>query len=459
MKEENEQNTTPSEERRDAVRERFSPLLDGELPADERDALERELAGDAQLLRELEALKRVDALYRDLPRCGAPADMAERVRRLVEPEPLRFRRRLVQRALWPVLAAAAMFVVFAVVLTQSRWAGQGRPMFVAKSEALADRELQRAQPEAVPVPSRTTAGSAPADNVSGLPADDAENLVSQFGGFSTASGGGAGAGRESNAAFAPELDAVPAMQDRPHEEVNGAHLFREETAGYGLKVEAGEEQGAGAAEWLGEQMDEPDAGDSSGIDFAARRRAGGVTVPQEMETEVDKQEGAPLPTSDEIPGGDYWDAGAEAREKEKFKAPKDPAERQVQAYGVVSEPLPVPSPPPAAPVAKTPEAAVGKRAIAATGIRSEDSDADAKSGQTRTIGECVFYLREGVWCEEGYEGQDTTALQRGSEALDALLAGREDLVGLLKLPGWIVFQLDGVWYQVVPPQAAGSAGD
>ena len=98
---------------RDKTREEFSPLLDGELTPEERAAIEAELAEDADLLRELESLKRVDALYQGLPAHPAPDVLEGRIRKAIHPEPVRFpRRRLSRRAVWPALAGAAVFLVF-----------------------------------------------------------------------------------------------------------------------------------------------------------------------------------------------------------------------------------------------------------------------------------------------------------------------------------------------------------
>ncbi|HRK35215.1 MAG TPA: hypothetical protein PLJ47_11530, partial [Candidatus Hydrogenedentes bacterium] len=69
---------------RDEIRDQFSPLLDGELAADERAEIEAMLSQDAELLRELDSLKRVDDLYRALPRPQTPDNfesaVSERIR-------------------------------------------------------------------------------------------------------------------------------------------------------------------------------------------------------------------------------------------------------------------------------------------------------------------------------------------------------------------------------------------
>jgi hypothetical protein len=94
------------------IREQFSPLLDGELSAEEREQLEGELSQSAELLRDLDTFKRVDELYRQLERQPAPAGFAQSVRRALRPRVLRFgSSRLQRRRLWPFVAAAAMLAV------------------------------------------------------------------------------------------------------------------------------------------------------------------------------------------------------------------------------------------------------------------------------------------------------------------------------------------------------------
>ena len=95
------------------IRDEFSPLLDDELSAEARDAVEAELAQDSSLLRELDALRKVDRVYRSLPRVSAPDDMAARVRDQLHAKPkvLPIRTHRVSRTVYTTLAAAAVFAV------------------------------------------------------------------------------------------------------------------------------------------------------------------------------------------------------------------------------------------------------------------------------------------------------------------------------------------------------------
>jgi hypothetical protein len=107
---------------REDIRDEFSPLLDDELSPDARDAVETALAQDAELLRELDRLRKVDELYRSVPRASAPADLAERVRAELHP-PAAGSATVAARSRWNLysgLAAAAMFgvVIGGLVLRQ-----------------------------------------------------------------------------------------------------------------------------------------------------------------------------------------------------------------------------------------------------------------------------------------------------------------------------------------------------
>lgn len=103
------------------IRDAFSPLLDGELPAEEREAVEADLALDAELLRELDDLRRVDGLYKGLGATAAPEGFEERLRAAMaataietaEPRTIPFRRWIA-----PLLAAAACLVAVSAVVLQ-----------------------------------------------------------------------------------------------------------------------------------------------------------------------------------------------------------------------------------------------------------------------------------------------------------------------------------------------------
>jgi anti-sigma factor (TIGR02949 family) len=123
------------------AKEQFSSLLDGELAPEDRTALERHLAGCSDCLRELDGLKKVEGLFRELPRHEAPAGFEARVRDAVRPKVFRFARARAQRmSLWPMLSAAAAFVMVAgLVLWQVQFVAGPSRFQVAKTD-VADKE-------------------------------------------------------------------------------------------------------------------------------------------------------------------------------------------------------------------------------------------------------------------------------------------------------------------------------
>jgi hypothetical protein len=98
----------------DRIRDAYSPLLDGELSDEEREAIEEELAGEADLLRELEGLRQVDRAYRGLDDGAAPAGFEAGVAQEIARQKAGIqKRRAVMRVFVPTLAAAAVVIVVA----------------------------------------------------------------------------------------------------------------------------------------------------------------------------------------------------------------------------------------------------------------------------------------------------------------------------------------------------------
>ncbi|MDF1564754.1 MAG: anti-sigma factor [Deltaproteobacteria bacterium] len=99
--------------------ERLSPLLEGELPPDEQQALETHLEGCEDCRQQYEALRRTTEALRSLQPHRAPADLEARVRR-------RVRRRdkvhhLPRPPTWPqeLLSAAVLAVIVGATVTLS----------------------------------------------------------------------------------------------------------------------------------------------------------------------------------------------------------------------------------------------------------------------------------------------------------------------------------------------------
>lgn len=96
----------------EAVREEFSALLDGELPAAELEGVEAHLADCGACLRALNRLKRVDDAYAGLSPVRAPEDFEARVHDAIRPAPAR--RFPIRPVLGALFAAAAVLIVVAV---------------------------------------------------------------------------------------------------------------------------------------------------------------------------------------------------------------------------------------------------------------------------------------------------------------------------------------------------------
>jgi len=122
---------------REEIREQFSPILDDELTPDERSAIEADLAQDAELLRELHSLKRVDELYRRMPPLHAPKDFEAGVRAKLRPGVLRFPAAVFtrRRVLGIAAAAAVVLLVAGVVVMQYSPAGERFEMAALKESA------------------------------------------------------------------------------------------------------------------------------------------------------------------------------------------------------------------------------------------------------------------------------------------------------------------------------------
>jgi negative regulator of sigma E activity len=125
--------------------EQLSAYLDGELPSAEREMVERMLAADAGLRRELESLRRTADAVRTLPRERAPAGLADDIASRLA------RRQLLDDQSRPAPAFARTFVIFrrlAVAAVFVLAVGVGWRYFAA------DDPSRRAGPDR-PAPGRT----------------------------------------------------------------------------------------------------------------------------------------------------------------------------------------------------------------------------------------------------------------------------------------------------------------
>lgn len=378
---------------RDRIREEFSPLLDGELTPEERAAVEHDLAQDSDLLRELEGIKRLDGLFRGLPRQEAPPELEARIRNAAHPRTMRLGRRhaLPRRNLWPVLAAASALFVVVVTLIQVR-GGAGRfDMAVAPQES-AELSLEPAPPAAsAPPPLAARATEEPAGlrmrGVGRLGGADIDGMAAEKSVSDELRQEAVVADAESAAVMdaaplaksapapAPALPPPPAPPQEPASPPPPAPMM--------MRAAPAPEPGPEPAP-APESKPEPAADDV--VDFS------------EFEF---------------VPAGASASAAPGAGESPKALSASPDA-------GRVGRDAPVAAAPPAR--------RVGAREAAGR----------------------YFELRDGVWTERSYAGETTEPLLRGSEALDRFVAEHRELAALLELGDAIVFRVGDTWYRVAP---------
>lgn len=511
---------------KDKIRDEFSPLLDGELPPEQREAVERELAGDAELLRELETLKRVDALYRGLPQAAAPGDLEARVRHGIEKRAVQFsRRRFAPRALWPMLAAAAMLVVFTLVLTQGVSRINPAVHMAKVAERTASEPAQASAPPArggewsmadkassdemdrlvTPAPgggvrvrstSRQEQRMASDEELYSLSLQDRGEAPEAAKGKTGEPGalGGAEKGSEVGsleqkfaAATRPEPEPEPKAEPEPTVTQPDRMAMSDQSRGmkeapvkefFAYDTQAPQPSAAPAA--AAEEAEDVDGDRDTVPSTMASQEALGFTVaPQAM---PDSTVGEGL-----VRGKGAW--GSQAGDAVPDSVPPlVPHEQAVAAEPVIMASPPPPAPPPPESLVPPPPAPMidrvdretlakdSPRASVGVDFKAEISpvpEVAAKSSpvsngaapenveevnqtaaqllpHVRRIGDRTFTLHDGVWCQEGYDGQKLTVLARDSAELKALFTKDRRLAVILDLPGWVIFKTGGAWYQIMP---------
>ena len=395
---------------RDKIRERFSPLLDGELSPEERAEVEAALSEDAELLRELDALKRVDQLYSDLPPMTAPEGFEEGVRSALRPATLQFTRaRIMRQQLWPLLAAAAVFIVVgAVVVVQMN--PQRSPMRLSKN--LPDTSAEMAAESAAPQPSfAADEAAAPASSKPSAPESAAfseENLLD------TEAGPGPGArssGRPGN--------------------------------GYFQKTEEMQDRSAGAA--LGSTREDKDSARSE-VDSDLGRAA---TQGAPLEAQ------APQRTRSERMAGQMAEPPPVAAD--------DAQESQaLGSLGYAEKEIPQTQPgtvgPPAEPPMQRQSLSASAREDAPENVARSQPSQKAKIESVTPAEHAgrLFHKKAEDWIQNGYDGEPLTTIRRDSDEWKQLLQKEGKLRDILKLDGRLVFKLDKTWYELLPLESPGS---
>jgi hypothetical protein len=453
------------------IRDEFSPLLDGELSAEERAAIEARLAGDADLLRELEALKRVDQLYRSMPTEQAPAGFEERVRRaLQEPVAPQIRRFRPRFALWTAVAAAAgLLVVVGAVLLSSN--PLGAPPHLARSEQAAREKAAAKQLQGAEAPS--------------LMADEAMEFAPEARPNLNGAYKAAEAEQElkarSLADTAPadeSLQAEVADKDMAERRLKeGEELARPRQTAARNAVEALVQdepelaplrKGARMPASLG-AVDEDADGRQGGP--VAGRGAGGSRGVADGET--------PAPPASVVTGSQ------EKEESGDLAGRAEGGRRGVeQVAGAVAERARVqaePPPPPLVPSARHREPAP-EPDLVKTGREAKPLAQAAPPGppQAPAILERVdtvekkvagrtFVRKGGVWRQKEYRKETTVSLVHGGQALRKLVTKYKELAAITRLEGRVIFRVDDTWYELAPlppakkpdaaPPGAGEPGD
>lgn len=394
------------------VREQFSVLLDGELAPEERAAVETHLSACSDCLRELDGLKRVDQVFKELPVQRAPADFEVRVQGALRPRVFRLARaRLSRQPLWPMLSAAAAFVMIAgLVVWQVQFMAQQRRFNVAeapaargqaeepttfyeteyssdslgikkdKEEALSERDLDEGQTSR-----RLTSAASDtrAENVG------AELQKRAYGPL------------EAKPAAPPKtwkpLEAPPADKPYPAASAEGvmAPLSAARESEAMLSVDVVAPTGAAKAR---------SGVRPSGLADTSPRQSPGDLAMMAEESQESREKAAA-----------HTLMGFRVRAKER------PDVELTIAQGITEEPA----------------------------AQARDDSMEAKV-VTRQVADRQFVLRDGVWEEEGYRGQPTKLLERGSKVLDDLTREHPGLADVLALGERGVFRLDEIWYRVEP---------
>ncbi len=386
---------------RDEIRERFSPLLDGELGPEERAEVEAALSEDAELLRELDALKRVDHLYANLPPVSAPEGFEDGVKTTLFPATMQFTRaRAMRRRLWPMLAAAAVFIVVgAIVVVQ---------MNPNMAPTMLSKEMPDYAAETFPQAAMEDSDTAASQQLRDEAPEAADEAVPR--------------------SLAPLVESE--MDTEP---VQGPGAVSSGPAN-------GYFQGRNSGAAKGERSSAP------------------VTQPEPMIAgrEAERVEAAPPPQRQNGQAGrvDQLQGRMEAEESAATEvAESEPQLFGDNAAGAIAPPAEAPAP-----------TAMRGRDTDDSGVKSfaEESLAREKPMvaeeslvvDTRTVAERTFQRRGEDWIQEGYNDESLTTIQRESEAWNVLVRKEFNLAAVLELEGRVVFKQGDIWYELLPAESA-----
>ena len=418
------------------IREDFSALLDGELTLEEREVIEGHLSECAGCLRELDALKQVDVAYSALSRMKAPEGFEEGVREAIRPRTLRFPalgKGRSTRWMRPVAAIAALLLVMfgAMFVLQPTEPDRVQIANVLKDETPA-LEAERgvfspAPSEPAEVPAFAVSQEERAPGPSSAPAVDEK--------------------RDAQLADADDVleTIVRVRPDAPEEAEIDAARFRSQSKASAneVKLEQGRIETLG---YLGRVGADGRLADKRPAAEKAVQSFGGVRAPAQ-ELLSHSLEGVALYERQSESMG--VDAGQVVTAREALR----------QRDEVLGQPLD-----PEAGIAGVEPGKAAKaqrgRVLVLVGGRADEGERVAvdrfedrveralnEATSIKTIRVRSYKVAgDGVWVEQGYNGEVTQLLKRGSPELEALVVLDPELKTLLKGTARAIFQVEGKWY-------------
>lgn len=453
----------PCEEARD----RFSAFLDGELGPNERDEFEAHLMQCSECLRELDGLQRVGALYRELSFQAAPEGFETRVRNAVRPR-FAWGRALKadRRAYWPLALAAAVlalvlgpFVYFSSNMQPAQQMAEApdatAPAYELREPAFEEQSAggdTREQLQALGYLGDDSQDDAAADVAEEQPADqDARQQFEALGYLD---------GNSENVAAEEQAQAAsPREESRA---VGGMEISSSGESASDAAIEAqpaeATPQGPAAAfaprertpsDAVGlELRDTLEGIDVAANEFAVSEESGAGSsaakkTPIQTGSDIRPLQTPSAPALEPVSVERLSNADAQAFRE---KADNDDAATTVPLTKSETAQLRQPS--------RDDDAARGGlRQNAATSARlgRELSLTDQKA-QSATVQDRVFELRDGVWTEAGYDGEETRAVLTGSRRWKRLLADHPELARVAALGETVIFRAEDAWWRAATPE-------